>query len=83
MPFLRRKGVEYDQEVDMLTNEGARAANMKRTSVFLDADSHADIAAIKRANGLSSDSAAIRFALRRIARALDREQIQVLHGEGD
>jgi hypothetical protein len=44
---------------------------MKRMSVFLDAESHADIAAIRRANGPSSDSAAVRFALRRLARDIE------------
>ena len=66
----------------MPDNESALPERMRRASIFLDAQSDADIEIIKRCAGLSSASAAIRSALRQQARLMRRTPRQ-LDGEAE
>lgn len=47
---------------------------MKRTNIYLGEDDYAALEVIKRVHGIATDAAAVRLAIRQVARALVKEE---------
>lgn len=46
---------------------------MQRTSIYLDDQDRAALAVIKEAHGIATDAGAVRFAVREMARGIERQ----------
>ena len=47
---------------------------MQRTSIYLDDQDRVALGVIKEAHGIATDAGAVRFAVRKIAREIERRQ---------